>query len=343
MAGYPPHIYAALAAMGLFDEEHAAAYLTAFTAAWGSFEPPSLRRSFAEGGEFDRLFALWALAATHAAEAREFLLPLLESQQSLERWASALALVEDYHDERALPMLERMLSEMLPPYSDTHRIAILDIEYQASEHYFSWRHEIPDLLGDWGEATSVPALRAGLQAALRVELALDDLKQRHVDEAGGIIGSVRDWTDFEDSVVYAMGRLGGFGALAGIEGAETPRMRWPRLSHLGLPQSHLDHWRIQLIMGSLHGQYALERLDQWRLQLVKEMAQGRYTIERYATWQWTPTPEPLSEVNRRLERIFGLEPSVYMPALEQYVIEMGLPGEARRRWRRTDGAPHDSG
>ncbi len=225
MQHYPMHISAALASMGPPDDEEAEIYLSAFIAGWESYDLPSLLRALQEGEEFDRLFALWALAATHTPEARDALLLLLESTHPLERWASALALAKEYHDKRALPMLGRMLSEMLPPSTDKHQLALLNMEYHASDYYFLWRREIPDLLGDWGDAASVPALRAALQAALRVELALDDLMRLHDERVDGILGSRHDWTDFEDQVVYALGRLGGFGALAGIAGAETPLIR----------------------------------------------------------------------------------------------------------------------
>lgn len=320
MGVYPPYIYAALDCMTPADDD-AAAYLAAFTAAWGSYEPPDLLRALREGIEFDRLFAIWALAATRTAQGHEALLPLLESAQPLERWASALALADEYHDERALPALGRMLSEMLPPCPDRRHLAVTDaIEYHACDYYFLWRREIPDLLGEWGQASSAPALRAGLLASVCVELALDDLAKRHDEQVDGILGGLNDWIDLEDSMVYALGRLGGFGALAGIEGAQTPLVRSPGAPNASPPQSHLDHWRIHLIMGSLHGQYSLE----WP-----------------SVWRW---PSELSQaVTQRLAQVFGLEPAQYTPALDRYMLEMSNTLAHRYKWRHAGGASQPSG
>lgn len=314
MDTYPAHIYAALASMGPVQEEDIQAYLTEFTLAWGSYEAPSLRRALHKGGEFDRLFAVWALGATHTVEAREAILPLLESVQPLEHWASALALGEEYHDTRALPTLRRMLSEMLPPYTDTHRITSGNGEFPAADYYFLWRYGIPTLLGKWGGTANVPALRTGLQVALRVELALADPEQQDSDD-DGIVGGLHDWMAYEDRVVYALGRLGGFGALAGIEGAQIPLRRSSGTIGARLSQSHLDQWRIQLIMGSLHGQY---------------------TLKQGGLWRWEQTPELLQAVTHQLEQVFGLEPEIYTPALERYAVEMGFTLAETYGWRDTD-------
>ncbi|MGZ3673802.1 MAG: HEAT repeat domain-containing protein [Ktedonobacterales bacterium] len=294
MLDYPPYILSALTSMGLWDPEQAQAYVEAFRASWGGDDEASLVWALHEGNDQDRLFAINALGATRSAAARDELLPLLESKRTLERWASALRLGE-LREERTLPALYRMLTEVLPP----------DSEYWNSEYYRAWRPEIPFILGEWGKPESVPALRAGLQAALRVELALDP-----ADEADR--SDVYYWPVFvEDAIVYALGRLGGFGALAGIDGADTPSNRYPGVGDLGLPQTHLDQWRVHLVMGALHGRYTLD-----------------------GNWTFAETPGLQAEVTSMLERIFGVDAGSATPALQRYEAEMGFYlSEMQRRER----------
>src|SRR5262249_24239159 len=217
--------------MGLWSPEAAHIYVETFRATWGGLEEASLRRALHEGTDHARLFAVRALGATRAQEARAELLPLLASERPLEHWASARELGK-LREERGLPAPGHLLTEFLPP-------APVD---RASEYYRAWRTEVPFLLGAWGRPESVPPLRAGLQAALRVELTLDP--------ADGASGSdLYSWSLYEDALVYALGRLGGFGALAGIAGAETPSHRYPGIEGVGRPQTHLGQWRVQLVVG----------------------------------------------------------------------------------------------
>lgn len=314
MDKYPPHIYAALGSMGLAREEDIEAYLRAFIAAWGSLELPGLLRALREGGEFNRLFAIWALATTRTTEAHDALLPLLESVQPLERWASALSLGEQYREARALPTLRRMLGEMLPPHIEARMIQLANREYRAADYYSMWRAGIPTLLGEYGGAASVPALRTGLQAALQVELALVNAhSEARPPERDEVLADLHMWTTYEDRIVYALGRLGGFGALTGIVGAETTLAVWPGFHVAVSPQSHLDHWRVHLIMGSLHGQYRLGMI-----------------------WEWAQIPELLQVVTRQLEQVFGLEPEVYTPALERYALDMSFILAGIYGWDRSE-------
>lgn len=292
MVEYSPHIRVALAEMGEMSETN----LEAFRTSWGSFEIPGLRRALHAGSDYDRLFAIWALGATRSEEARAELLPLLESTQPLERWASALALGE-LREQRSLPVLWRMLTELLPPNTDEHAVTISDVEYRASEFYHAWRPTIPLVLGEWGRPESVSPLRTGLQAALRVELSLHPADESYRSD-------VYYWSLYEDALVYALGRLGGFGALAGIEGAETPSTRYPGISGDtgSLPQqAHLEQWCVDMVMGALHGRYPLE-----------------------GDWTFARTPGLLQEVTRMLAHIFGIRSEEAAPALRRYEMEMGL-------------------
>jgi hypothetical protein len=325
MGMYPPYIYVALNFTGPVDEEEIDAYVAAFVATWGSHETPSLLRALREGGEFDRLFAMWALAASRSTQAQEALQPFLVSDQPLERLASALALGKEYRDQRAVPTLRDILREQGPPYPDGYRVSVLDGSFSANDFYASRRRWIPRLLGDYGESESVPALRIELQAAVQQELAVEALARQ--PELGAryatreaLVSERRKWIEYEDQLVYTLGRLGGLGALAGITGAETRLMRSPGLSDLLSPQSHLDQWRIQLILGSLHA------------------SRGQFTIEQGLLWEWSQTPALLQAVTRQLEQVFGLEPDAYRAALDCYAQEMGFTLAERYGWRRPPDA-----
>lgn len=311
---------AAASMMGPPEYQDVEAYFAAFLATWGSYDLSSLHRAFETGNEFNRLFAIWALGSTRSETAQTTLRPLLFSDQPLERWASAIALAENYHDTRALPILWHMLTEMLPPCPDTHSIAVLDRKFSASEYYFGWRREVPSLLGAWREASSVPALRKALQAALAIELAWDNLRGQVDAETDRTLGTRGDWNEFESDIVYALGQLGGFGALAGIEGSEAPIYSSSGVRNVQPLPSHLDHWRIHLTLGSLHGQYQLP----WPI-----------------VWQWTQTPELFQAVVQRLEYVFGIQPEDFRPQMDYYASHMGATIANMDGWRNNE-APSDN-
>lgn len=310
MVQYPPYISHALDIMGPIDEDDIDAYLTAFVAAWGSLDPSSLFRALRGGDQFDRLFALFALAATHTDEAHEALVPYLASTQPLARLLSALELGEVYHDTRALSVLQTILREPAPSPSELPIVTLLDRPYSLVDLYASCRRWIPGLLGVYGGPESVPALRAELQTALQAELEMEALTHwprlniRYPNNEV-VRRELSEWIDYEDRIVYELGRLGGFGALVGLEGAETQltRASWSE-TDTNYPQSHLDQWRLHLIMGSLHGKYPIE-------------------LKR-GVWAWKSTPELWQAVTQQLEHMYGLEQTAYLPMLDRYALEMGF-------------------
>ena len=68
----------------------------------------------------------------------------------------------------------------------------------------------------------VPALRQALDTAWRLE-QVDSIDRKHV------------WHDYQDELVYALGRLEAFGALAGFS----------------VPDARLQFWMVLLACGSL--------------------------------------------------------------------------------------------
>lgn len=78
------------------------------------------------------------------------------------------------------------------------------------------------LLGEWGRKDPVPALRQAFDTAWRLEQA-DTIDRKHV------------WHDYQDELIYALGRLEAFGALVGFP----------------LPVLRLQFWIVLLACGSL--------------------------------------------------------------------------------------------
>jgi hypothetical protein len=135
------------------------------------------------------------------------------SVEPMEQWASALCLGE-WKDEHALPMLLSCFEEFLP--TRLHPLG------QEGGLYHSWRIRAAYLLGEWERRDVIPALRQALDTAWRLEQA-DTIDRKHV------------WHDYQDELVYALGRLESFGALVGFS----------------VPLPRLQFWVVILSCGSL--------------------------------------------------------------------------------------------
>ncbi len=108
----------------------------------------------------------------------------------------------------------------------------------AEWRYEDAKHGAAYILGELGEPSCASICSAGTFQHLEIE-------QGRPPEPAGQLGKViwsctiRYLQDYENKLVYTLGRLKAFGALWGLEVSEK---------QLGI-------WRIHLIMGSLHGQY----------------------------------------------------------------------------------------
>jgi hypothetical protein len=266
MEGMPPHVSDAFGMLLYANPTRRARFADRFLRTWGGFDPPNLARALHEGEGADRLFALLALDGLDRAESNDTLIPFLRSTEPLERWASAIGLGRK-RLEPAIPVLIAMLTEFLPP----------DAEYQQSWLYWNWRPLIPGLLADWGRRDAIGPLRQALQAVLRIELEVPE------PPAGSTRVSDReDWRQYEDRIVYALGRLGALGALTGLEHAEA----------------RLEIWRVHLVMGYLHGRYKITRVRLWEAH-----------------------PDLHAEVSRILDHCFGLTVQERERSLEAYDVE----------------------
>jgi len=177
------------------------------------------------------------LTRSAAPHARETAAPLLGDADTERRWLSALYL-GTIKDERALPVLWEMLAGPAPPGRALETRAE---RWLRSRLEGAHRHAIT-LVGAFGDPRATPALRGALQAALAHEQALVPPAAEAPDnERWGYEDALRLLEYERQAIVYALGRVGAFGAVLGLEGSEE--------------QAEL--WRVQLALGSLHGRYSL--------------------------------------------------------------------------------------
>lgn len=187
--------------------------LEAFAQRWGGFNTETFTHALMAGTREEKVQALLAIGYGDAPQARETLLPYLQSVERLERWASALCLGE-MKEERALPVLIHILDECLPP-------RLHPLEREGGLYHF-WHIKTAFLLGEWQRSDLAPILRQALEKIWGIEQAdLPDHKQI--------------WHTYQDELVYALGRMGAFGALIGFS----------------LPVSRLHLWMVTLSCGSL--------------------------------------------------------------------------------------------
>ncbi|HEX5158914.1 MAG TPA: hypothetical protein VFW17_17025 [Ktedonobacterales bacterium] len=225
--------------------------------------------------ETDTTFALAALSVIRNPEAPNALAPYLASPYAIERWLATIGLVA-MHDERALPILEPLLIEFvgpLPPRRPDLAIGYI-FEYL--------RYDLLRLMADWGDSRVVPPIRAGLIANVRAEEI--EVPEPHGPEHEFMFGGERftgqeawqwfyysqlNWVDEEHRFIYALGRLGAFGALNGVStrwGVYSRRDLWIsggdgeyRLERR-IPESHAEIfraniWRVHMCFGALESQF----------------------------------------------------------------------------------------
>ncbi len=195
--------------------------IEAFQERWGGVDLLTFARVLQQAQGDDQMVAAFAIGHTRSAWARGLLLPFLQSDDPGVRWAAALSLGE-MKDERARPVLVRMLGEFLPPpYTPLGEVG---------PDWFEVRHmHVAHLLGRWGDPALIPALRETLVRVWQVERDAPE----HMNQAGTQLR----W-DYQDELAYALGQLGAFDALAGLE----------------VPAHRSRVWTVNLAMGYLNVQ-----------------------------------------------------------------------------------------
>lgn len=174
--------------------------IQAFQARWGGVDLVTFAHVLHHGKGDDQVVAAFAVGSTCSAWARDLLLPFLQSDDPGVRWAAALSLGE-MKDERARPVLIRMLHEFLPPpYTPLGEVG---------PDWFEIEHlQVAHLLGGWGDSALIPILRETLVRAWQAER----------DAPASInAASIEHGRLYQDELVYALGQLGAFDALTDLE------------------------------------------------------------------------------------------------------------------------------
>jgi len=187
--------------------------MDSFAKRWQALSFEAFTQALERGTPEEKAVALFALSYSDNPNAQGILSTALESVEPLEQWASALCLGER-KDERALPVLLSCLQALLPP-------RLHPLEREGGLYHF-WRMKVAALLGEWGRKDSIPALRQALETTWKLEQA-DTIDRKHV------------WHDYQDELVYALGRLEAFGALVGFT----------------LPLQRLQFWMVLFVCGVL--------------------------------------------------------------------------------------------
>lgn len=184
----------------LYGEYQPDQEMKAFIARWGGVDRETLVRVLAEGQGEDRLLAICVLGESDLQQAQTLLLPFLQSVHPMERWLSALYLGRK-KEKLALPILITMLTEYLPSE-----------EFPTPEDMMRFdklRVSVVSTLLLWKDVSLAAAFRRALATSVMAEQYLPDHPvQRRI--------ILLNWYIFQDSLCYALGRKGAFGALVGI-------------------------------------------------------------------------------------------------------------------------------
>ena len=222
MPEWPEYVeYAFNAIQVISTEEWLREDIESVTQRWGSVDLSTFARVLQQAQGDDQMVAAFAVGHTHSAWARDLLLPFLQNDDPGVRWAAALSLGE-MKEERARPILVRMLHEFLPPpYTPL---------YEAGPDWFEIKHlHVAHLFGRWGDAALIPTLCETLAWVWQVERDAPD----DINEVG-----MHHLRLYQDELAYALGLLGAFDALTG----------------LNVPAHRKRVWTVNLAMGYLNVQ-----------------------------------------------------------------------------------------
>lgn len=284
--------------------------------------------------EVDTLFSLAVLGELHSGDMASALLPYLSSPLVQERWLAAFGLAA-MRDERALPALGVMLLEFLEP--DQPQVA----DGRIVHRFFAWSVTLPRLLADWGDPRVVPLLRTALIATVRAREEIlhepHDPEQEFMSSGERYTGreawsqyyhEQNHWVEREHRLVYALGRLGAFGAVTGILTLPGISYYWGapptayQVDETGehevevesslprVPESHADvfqanTWRVHACCGFLEPQFR-DRLK-W-------------------IYFFADAPEFAEAIEWLLEKQFGLDETERRVAMEDFEVTNYLEG-----------------
>jgi hypothetical protein len=190
-----------------------------FVGRWGGLSLATFAHALQRGDYHDQQVAAFAIGYAESAWARDLLLPLLHSAYPEVRWAAAISLGHQ-REEAAFSVLIDMLQEFLPPHAP--------VEYD----WYDVRHTtVAHILGVWGRHDAIEPLHDTLAKLWQVE------QQRSADD------DAQGWWQYQDALVYALGRLEAFDALA----------------DLNISQERTRFWKVTLVMGYLNATHLYRR------------------------------------------------------------------------------------
>ncbi len=184
--------------------------IEAFASRWKGWDIATMQHVLQEGQGDDRVVAIFALGYKDTTEAREAIVPFLESPNREERWASALCL-GSAQDQRTFSHLQAMLLEGLVPTERVDRKAERDQRSLAKIYEEDWcdaeRPMVVKLLEAWQTPSLIPLMRKAFQLLWELQTSMPYFSQ----------------LPCQDELAYALGQRGAFGALVGLN---LPPLHW---------------------------------------------------------------------------------------------------------------------
>jgi hypothetical protein len=226
------------------------ATLNHFARRWGGFDADAFQHAL-NGGDDDRLFALFALGYLAPAPKAEIIVPFLDSSLSKERWACIITLGRWKQEKILFPLL-KLLQEGLvftPPVDlslaredQSSRWEIEDARYQQEyEWYRIQRQQVALVLASWQHPLVLPALIQAFDVCYHQEVYSPAIKTHPY------LG--RDWQTFQDCLAYALGR----------------QRAWDAPDRLALPPERLHIMRMFMVYGALHAKASRVLSGVWYL------------------------------------------------------------------------------
>lgn len=280
--------------------------------------------------EMDTTFALATLGRIRPANAPDVLLPYLTSPYANERWLAAFGLVA-MRDERVLPAVGRMLLEFIGPDQPANDSGLFTYHFQLL------RADLPRVLANWGDPRLAPLLRAALIATVSAEQR--ELQEPHGPEEefewdgyrytgkeawGWFYYEQQKWIEEEHRLVYALGRLGAFGALAGIPTRRGVYYYWgspPTVYHLldesGEIEVEADPSEYAW-MRVPESQADAFRADIWRVHACYGFLEPQFRNQLTWVHFYSEAPEFAQAIEELLERQFGLDAGERHQAMDDY-------------------------
>ena len=194
--------------------------IRSFIERWSGYDLLTCVHVLQHGQHEDRMVAAFAIGNTGSTWARDTLLPFLHDEDAGVRWAVALSLGE-MREPLVLPALLEMLQEFL-----THPKS-----YEAEYDWFDLqRMHVMSILGKWGNTSLIPVLRDMLERVWLIEYeGLGDREQNW-------------WRDYQETLAYALGRLGAFDALKDMKLPEYRRRYWTIYIAMGYIDASVLGW-----------------------------------------------------------------------------------------------------